>query len=76
MADMHQLLVDQGNYVHIHFEAEFDDGDPENGPGTWSSPAYDMYSGDSHDIIVQQGLIVDLQVIDWAEYRFFESFLD
>jgi hypothetical protein len=69
---LHELLTDQGAYIHSHIEADFDDGDPENGPGSYGHDAYDLYEGDSHDIIVQRGLIVDMQLINWDEYRFFD----
>jgi hypothetical protein len=41
---LHEHLTALG-YIHTRREAEFDDGDPENGPGTWSCPAYDEYEG-------------------------------
>lgn len=68
----HEFLTDQGAYVHTHIEAVFDDGDPENGPGTGGCDAYDVYGGDSHDIVIQCGKIVGVHPIDWDEYRFFE----
>jgi transposase len=36
----------------------------------------DLYEGDSHDVILQRGLLVDLVQINWDEVRFFESFSD
>lgn len=73
MSDAHTFLTDQGAYVHDHVEADFDDGDPENGPGSYGHEAFDCYEGDSHDIIIQRGLIVDTVLIDWNEVRFFEA---
>lgn len=76
MTTAHDFLIDQGCYVHTHIEAEFDDGDPENGPGSYGGhPEYDVYEGDSYDLILQHGLLVDRVLIDWNEYRFFESLL-
>lgn len=74
MAIAHDFLTDQGSYVHTHIDAEFDDGDPENGPVDCNGhPEYDVYEGDSHDLILQHGLLVDRVLIDWNEYRFFQS---
>lgn len=73
---LHDLLTDQGAYIHTRIEADFDDGDVENGPGSWGHDAYDLYEGDSHDIIVQNGLIVDMAVIDWDLFRFMEGMHD
>jgi hypothetical protein len=41
---LHEHLLALG-YKYTAHEAEFDDGDPENGPGTWGCPAYDEYEG-------------------------------
>jgi len=71
----HKFLTDQGAYVHTHIDADFDDGDPENGPGTGGYDAYDLYEGDSHDLIFQHGKLVDMILIDWAEFRFFDGLL-
>jgi hypothetical protein len=76
MKTVHDFLTDQGAYVHTHIDADFDDGDAENGPGSGGFDQYDLYEGDSHDIIVQHGLIVDLIPIDWDQVRFFETFSD
>lgn len=73
MSNAHTFLTDQGAYTHQHVDADHDDGDVENGPGTWGHDAFDVYGGDSHDIIVQRGLIVDLCPINWDEVRFFEE---
>jgi hypothetical protein len=63
----HCMLTDQGCFVHTHAEADFDDGDPENGPGTVGYPAFDVYEGDSHDLVIDQtGLIVHAEPIDWV----------
>lgn len=50
---IHRLLTESG-YTYIHFEAEFDDGDPENGPGTWGSPPFDEYSSETHRVVVDE----------------------
>jgi hypothetical protein len=43
----HSMLTDQGAAVLDHQgEADFDDGDAENGPGTWGHPEYDCYQSD------------------------------
>jgi hypothetical protein len=76
MSSAHDFLTDQGAYVHTHVDADFDDGDPENGPGTGGHDQYDLYEGDSHDLILQRGLLVDSMLIDWNEVRFFEGFSD
>jgi hypothetical protein len=76
MSSAHDFLTDQGAYVHTHVDADFDDGDPENGPGTGGHDQYDLYEGDSHDLILQRGLLVDSMLIDWNEVRFFECFSD
>jgi hypothetical protein len=68
---LHELLTDQGCYIHTHIDAEFDDGDPENGPGTWGHDSFDLYEGDSHDI--QHGLIVQMDLINWALMRFIDG---
>lgn len=54
----HAFLTDQGCYVHTHIDADFDDGDAENGPGDTGNPPYDLYEGDSHDLILERGLLV------------------
>lgn len=47
----HQLLTDQGAAVLIEQgDADFDDGDAENGPGTWGYPDYDLYHSE-HQLI-------------------------
>lgn len=70
----HRMLTEEGSYTHEHVEADFDDGDPENGPGCWGYPAYDVYHGDSHDIVIDHtGLIVDMVLIDWDLCRWFEA---
>lgn len=73
MSTLHELLTDQGAYIHTHIEADFDDGDAENGPGPYGHGPFDLYEGDSHDIIVENGLIVNMIAIDWDLARFFEG---
>jgi hypothetical protein len=69
----HDFLTDEGAYVHSHVEADCDDGDVENGPNGGGAPAFDLYEGESHDIIMQDGLIVDMGLIDWDSVRFYEG---
>jgi len=56
----HRLLTDEGNAVLVEQgEPDFDDGDPENGPGSWGHPEYDQYQTDSHDIYIEwRGLFI------------------
>jgi hypothetical protein len=68
----HEFLTDQGAYTHYHVPAEFDDGDPENGPGTVGFDEVDVYEGDSHIIILRRGIIIDLVPRDWE----FEVFIE
>ena len=50
----HNFLTDQGAAVLVfQGEADFDDGDVENGPGAWGHPEYDHYQSDSHDICIE-----------------------
>lgn len=70
----HELLTDEGCYTHVHYEADFDDGDAENGPGSGGHDEYDEYNGDSHYFIFQRGNLVHSGLIDWDEVRFFEQF--
>lgn len=52
--EAHRLLTDQGTAVLIEQgEADFDDGDPENGPGCGGHPEYDRYQDGSHDICIE-----------------------
>lgn len=75
---LHALLTDQGAYIHEHNPATWeDDGDAENGPCLHGGPAFDRYSGDSHEFIVDSsGEIVCTMHIDWDEYRWFEALPD
>jgi hypothetical protein len=41
----HNFLPDEGACVHTHVDADFDDGDPENGPGSGGYDEYDLYEG-------------------------------
>lgn len=74
MPTAHEFLTDQGCYIHTHVDADFDDGDPENGPGSFGHDEYDLYEGDSHDIVLRRGLLVDMILIDWNDYRFWERY--
>lgn len=70
----HNFLTDQGACVHTHIAADFyDAGGPESGPMIHGHDAFDVYSGDSHEIIIQYGLLQDMQPINWDEVRFFEQ---
>jgi hypothetical protein len=70
----HNFLTDQGAYVHMHIEADFyDAGGPESGPMIHGHNAFDLYSGDSHEIIIQYGLMQEMQLINWDEVRFFKQ---
>lgn len=70
----HALLTDEGAFTYQRIEGDFDDGDPENGPSGNGHDDYDLYEGDSHDLIItRDGKIVHLSEINWDEYRFFEG---
>lgn len=70
----HEMLTSDGAFIHTHMEADFDDGDAENGPGYGGHDAYDLYEGESHDIVIDRsGLIVHVGLINWDEVRFFEG---
>lgn len=51
--DAHKQLVALG-YEYERVEAEFDDGTPEDGPGTWGHPPYDQYTSDVDYIIIDE----------------------
>lgn len=72
----HEFLTDQGAYVHSHIDADVDDGDLENGPGFVGNDEFDLYQGDSHDIIIQRGLLVDMVLMDLSLDRFFQSLME
>lgn len=62
--DAHQQLLALG-YEHENMPAEFDDGDAENGPGSWGHPPYDEYtSNDDYIIIDQAGQFVHHEMRD------------
>lgn len=62
----HRMFTDQGVCTHKHFEAEVDDGDAENGPGTDGHPAFDEYTSDSHYIVIDAcGFLVHTQERDF-----------
>jgi len=50
---LHNHLVLLG-YLHSHENADFDDGDPENSPGTWGHLAYDTYEGLDEYVFVSE----------------------
>jgi len=50
----HKFLTDQGAATLVYQgEADFDDGDPENGPGDWGYPDYDLYHSECQDIVIE-----------------------
>lgn len=69
----HELLTDEGACTHFHVEADFDDGDVENGPGTWGHDECDVYESDSHVIVLRRGLLLDVELIDWDHVRWCEQ---
>jgi hypothetical protein len=58
--EAHRLLTDQGAAVLVYQgEADFDDGDAENGPETWGCPEYDHYQSESHDVWIEwEGMVI------------------
>ena len=67
MSTAHEFLTDQGCYIHTRMETAGDLGVYDWTGGHF----YDVYQGDSHDIILVRGLIVAMDPIDWDEYRSF-----
>ena len=52
--EAHQFLTDQGAAVLVcQGDAYSDDGDAENGPGTWGYPDFDHYQSDGMDICIE-----------------------
>jgi hypothetical protein len=51
-------------YWHEHVEAEFDDGDPESGPGTWGHDAFDRYTGPDHYLYADETGILHVEPRD------------
>lgn len=70
---LHELLTDQGAYIHEHYPDSFEDiGGAESGPKLVGGPAFDAYSGESHDFIVDEsGKIVHVHLIDWEDERLY-----
>ena len=70
--ELHRELLERG-YVFQPFPAEFDDGDPESGPGTDGCDAWDQYQGsDEYIIIDPSGHVVhrsdrDLEMEAWID---------
>jgi hypothetical protein len=64
----HDFLTSNG-YSHQHFEADFDDGDAENGPGFGGSPAYDLYTGELEIIGISETGEADREVRDLERER-------
>ena len=52
--ELHDHLIDLG-FNYDPMPAEFDDGDPENGPGTWGHPPYDQYTASDEYICIDEG---------------------
>jgi hypothetical protein len=51
-------------YEHEHIPADFDDGDAENGPGTWGHPAFDTYTGPDYYVHVNASGILHIEKRD------------
>jgi hypothetical protein len=68
--EAHRLLTDQGAVVFIeHIEADFDDGDVENGPGTRGHPECDVYQSESHNIGIDwRGMDHNVRDFDMEAY--------
>jgi hypothetical protein len=69
--DLHDHLTALG-YDFDPMPAEFDDGDPENGPGTGGHPPYDQYIGPDEFIMIEDGHVVhraarDLDLERWID---------
>lgn len=66
----HVLLTDQGAATLVEKgDADFDDGDPENGPGYGGHPDYDRYYADEMDIcITWQGLFASPVELDPPDF--------
>lgn len=61
---LHEHLISLG-YVHTHNEADFDDGDPENGPGTYGGHcAFDQYEGPDEYCFASEAGVLDRQARD------------
>lgn len=72
---LHRMLTDQGACVHEHEPDTFEDvGDAESGPELTGGPAYDRYTSESHEFIIDgTGTIVFSAPIDWDLWRFAEE---
>jgi hypothetical protein len=70
-AALHECLTALG-YVRTYNEPEFDDGDPENGPGTWGCPGYDEYESATDRVFYDEMggshyEVRDLELEKWIE---------
>jgi hypothetical protein len=71
MKTAHDFLTDEGAYFHEHVpESWEEEGNTDNGPRLVGGPAFDVYSGDSHQIIIQGGVIVEMMPTKFFEYDF------
>jgi hypothetical protein len=49
----HEFLTANG-YTHQYYPPDYDDGDPENGPGTWGCPGYDLYTSEEDEVYIDE----------------------
>jgi hypothetical protein len=61
--ELHTHLVELG-FTYTYYPPEFDDGDPENGPGTWGCPAFDEYEDATTRVIIDQEGHVEVTLRD------------
>jgi hypothetical protein len=61
MRTAHDFLTDQGSYIHTHVDADL---------GAGGYDEYDLYQGDTHNLIFQHG-----KWVDTVPFRFFEGLL-
>jgi hypothetical protein len=58
----HEHLLSCG-YEHEYVPPDFDDGDPENGPGTWGYPGFDVYTSDEDQVFICENGTTDRGLI-------------
>jgi hypothetical protein len=49
----HEFLIANG-YTRNYCPPDFDDGDAENGPGTWGCPGYDWYTSEEDEVYIDE----------------------
>lgn len=59
----HEHLIAQG-YLFSYHPADFDDGDSENGPGSWGHDAYNCYAGQEELVYVAANGTADHEAVD------------